>query len=50
LESSSQLAAYYILECKDLDEAIEWGKRIPTMCKGREGSIEIRPVDDLQRR
>jgi hypothetical protein len=48
-ETKEQLAGYYILECKDLDEAIEWGKRIPTMCKGREGCIEIRPVDDLQR-
>ena len=48
-ETKEQLAGYYILECKNLDEAIEWGKRIPTMCKGREGSIEIRPVDDLQR-
>ena len=46
-ETKEQLAGYYILECKDLDEAIEWGKRIPTLCKGREGCIEIRPVDDL---
>jgi len=48
-ETKEQLAGYYILECRNLDEAIEWGKRIPTMCKGREGCIEIRPVDDLQR-
>ena len=47
-ETKEQLAGYYILECKDLDEAIEWGKRIPTACGGREGSIEIRPVDDIQ--
>jgi len=48
-ETKEQLAGYYILECKDLDEAIEWGKRIPTRCQGCEGSIEIRPVDDLQK-
>jgi len=48
-ETKEQLAGYYILECKDLDEAIEWGKRIPTRCRGCEGSIEIRPVDDLQK-
>ena len=48
-ETKEQLAGYYILECKDLDEAIDWGKRIPTTCKGREVSIEIRPVDDLQK-
>jgi len=48
-ETKEQLAGYYILECKDLDEAIDWAKRIPTTCQGREGSVEIRPVDDLQR-
>jgi|SRR5579884_820231 len=48
-ETKEQLAGYYILECGDLDEAIEWGKRIPTTCKGREGCIEIRPVDDLSK-
>jgi hypothetical protein len=46
-ETKEQLAGYYILECKNLDEAIEWAKRIPTSCKGREGCIEIRPVADL---
>jgi hypothetical protein len=46
-ETKEQLAGYYILECEDLDEAIEWGKRIPTRCRGEAGCIEIRPVDDL---
>lgn len=46
-ETKEQLAGYYIIECKDLDEAIEWGRRIPTSCKGSEGCIEIRPVADL---
>ena len=32
-----------------MDDAIEWGKRIPTVCKGREGCIEIRPIDELQK-
>jgi len=49
-ETKEQLAGYYILECKDLDEAIEWAKRIPSSCKGSEGCIEIRPVADLPRR
>ena len=48
-ETKEQLAGYYILECADLDEAIEWGKRIPTTCRGLDGCIEIRPVDDLPR-
>jgi hypothetical protein len=49
-ETKEQLAGYYILECKDLDEAIDWAKRIPTTCQGCEGSVEIRPVEDLPRR
>jgi len=46
-ETKEQLAGYYILECRDLDEAIEWARRIPTSCKGGSGGIEIRPVADL---
>jgi hypothetical protein len=49
-ETKEQLAGYYILDCKDLDEAIEWGKRIPSACKGAEGCIEIRPVAELPKR
>jgi hypothetical protein len=48
-ETKEQLAGFYILECADLDEAIEWAKRIPTTCKGAAGCIEIRPVADLPR-
>ena len=46
-ETKEQLAGYYILECRDLDEAIEWAAKIPTACQGGSGSIEIRPF--LQR-
>lgn len=46
-ETKEQFAGYYIIDCKDLDEAIEWGKRIPSSCRGAEGCIEIRPVDTL---
>jgi hypothetical protein len=49
-ETKEQLAGYYMLECKDLDDAIEWAKRIPTGCKGAVGCIEIRPVHELSRR
>ena len=49
-ETKEQLAGYYIIDCKDLDEAIEWGKRIPSTCKGAEGCIEIRPIAELPQR
>lgn len=49
-ETKEQLAGYYILECKDLDEAIAWAERIPSSCKGADGCIEIRPVADLPQR
>ena len=43
-ETKEHLAGYYIIECENLDEAIEWAAKIPTACQGREGSIEIRPM------
>ena len=46
-ETKEQLAGYYILECENLDEAIEWAAKIPTSCKGGEGCIEIRPMPGL---
>jgi hypothetical protein len=46
-ETKEQLAGYYILDCTDLDDAIEWAKKIPTGCKGGEGCIEIRPIADI---
>ncbi len=46
-ETREQLAGFYILECRNLDEAVEWAKRIPTSCKGKSGCIEIRPVAEL---
>jgi hypothetical protein len=46
-ETKEQLAGYYILDCKDLDEALQWAARIPTACKGGDGCIEVRPVADI---
>jgi hypothetical protein len=43
-ETKEQLAGYYIIDCANLDEAIEWAAKIPTACKGGEGCIEIRPL------
>lgn len=43
-ETREQLAGYYMLDCRDLDEAIDWAARIPTACWGEQGCIEIRPL------
>jgi hypothetical protein len=46
-ETKEQLAGYYILDCKDLDEAIEWAAKIPSSCGGASGCVEIRPLAGL---
>jgi hypothetical protein len=43
-ETKEQLAGYYILDCKDREEAIAWAAKIPTSCGGLEGCIEIREL------
>ena len=40
-ETKEVLGGYYVLECKDLDEAIEWAAKIPG---AQNGTIEVRPV------
>ena len=32
-ETKEQLAGYYILDCKDLDEAISWAPRFPPLAR-----------------
>ena len=41
-ETKEQLGGYYLVECRDLDEAISIAARIPSVRVG--GSIEVRPV------
>jgi hypothetical protein len=40
-ETREQLGGYYLLDCKDLDEAIGWAARIPG---AQDGCVEVRPV------
>jgi hypothetical protein len=40
-ESKEQLGGYYLIEAKDLDDAIAVAARIPS---ARWGSIEVRPI------
>lgn len=44
-ETREQLGGYYVVEAKDLDEAIAIAERIPP---ARYGTIEIRPVMEIQ--
>jgi hypothetical protein len=45
VESKEQLGGFCLLECENLDEALEWAGKVPL----RTGSIEVRPVMDLSR-
>ena len=40
-ETKEQLGGYYLLDCKDLDEAITWAAKIPS---AKNGSVEVRPI------
>ncbi len=44
-ETKEQLAGFYLIEALDLNEAINMASKIPP---AREGSIEVRPVRELQ--
>ena len=43
-ETKEQLGGFYLVDCKDLDEAIETAAQIPDV---RRGSIEVRPVMEI---
>ena len=43
-ETKEQMGGFYLVDCKDLDEAIEIAAKIPG---ARHGSIEVRPIWEL---
>ena len=43
-ETKEQLGGFYLVDCRDIDEAIDLAARIPG---ATHGSIEIRPIWDL---
>jgi hypothetical protein len=43
-ETKEQIGGYYLVECVNLDEAIEVAAKIPS---ARQGSIEVRPVWEM---
>jgi hypothetical protein len=40
-ETHEQLGGFFILDCKDLDEAIGWAAKVP---HAKYGTVEIRPL------
>jgi hypothetical protein len=45
-ETKEQLGGYYLVEAKDLNEAIQIAGRIPS---ARFGSIEVRPIQEFDK-
>jgi hypothetical protein len=43
-ETKEQVAGYYVVDCKDIDEAIEVASKVPA---ARNGSVEVRPIWEL---
>ena len=43
-ETKEQLAGFYLIEARDLNDAIHVASKIPP---AREGSIEVRPIREL---
>jgi len=43
-ETKEQLGGYYLIEARDLNDAIQVASRIPS---AREGSIEVRPIREF---
>jgi hypothetical protein len=44
-ETREQLGGYFLIDAKDLDEAIDIGARIPG---ARIGTVEVRPVTEVE--
>ena len=43
-ETKEQIGGYFVVDCKDLDEAIEVASKIPG---ARTGTIEVRPIWEM---
>jgi hypothetical protein len=44
-ETKEQIGGFFLVDCKDLDEAIEIASKIPG---ARRGAIEVRPIWELR--
>lgn len=45
-ETKEQLGGFYILDCKDLEEAVAWAAKAPNASSG---SVEVRPVMEFEK-
>jgi hypothetical protein len=45
-ETKEQIGGFYVVDCKDLDAAIDWAAKLPSAESG--GICEIRPVMDYE--
>jgi hypothetical protein len=45
-ETKEQLAGFYLIDARDLNDAIRVASKIPP---AREGSVEVRPIRELDR-
>jgi hypothetical protein len=45
VETKEQIGGFYVIECKDLDEAIDWAAKLP---HAEQGVTEIRPVMEYE--
>ena len=43
-ETKEQIGGYFLVDCKDLDEAIEVASKLPG---ARHGSVEVRPIWEM---
>ena len=41
-ETKEQLGGFYMIEAKDIDEALKWAAKMPNIPRG--GSVEVRPI------
>jgi hypothetical protein len=44
-ETKEQLGGFYLIQCENLDQALEWAKKVPLQPGG---TIEVRPVMDYE--
>ena len=43
-ETKEQLGGFYMVDCKDLDEALKWAAEVPSASRG---PVEVRPIMDF---